>query len=378
MQVAVAERGSGKVTPLFTGWRPVYTPSGHVVFLLGDSLLAVRYDPGKRRTMGAPFLVERFSSPGSGISHFSLSESGTLLTMGPRADGRRLVEVDRQGRERVLNPDQQSYDGPRYSPDGRRIAVRIAGSGFQVWTFDIARETFARLTFSSDENFFPEWSSDGRRIAYTRRSDSTGTDLYWTDADGGGQEEPLYVGPGDQWETSFARSGRQLVFRQNDPLNNRDLWTFSMQDRRASPLLATPRDERAARLSPDGRFLAYVSDQSGDAEVYVRSFPDSSGTWLVSQGGGTEPAWSPDGRELFYRSGDWLIAVPLITTPRFSAGRRDSLFAGPYVPNPTHTNYDVHPAGDRFVMVRSSESERQVVVTLNWLPALSHDPASDQ
>jgi serine/threonine-protein kinase len=188
----------------------------------------------------------------------------------------------------------------------------------------------------------------------------------------------LYVGPGDQWETSFARSGRQLVFRQNDPLNNRDLWTFSMQDRRASPLLATPRDERAARLSPDGRFLAYVSDQSGDAEVYVRSFPDSSGTWLVSQGGGTEPAWSPDGRELFYRSGDWLIAVPLITTPRFSAGRRDSLFAGPYVPNPTHTNYDVHPAGDRFVMVRSSESERQVVVTLNWLPALSHDPASDQ
>jgi serine/threonine-protein kinase len=305
------------------------------------------------------------------IRDFALAESGALLTMGARADDRRLVEVDRRGRELVLSPDHRPYDGPRYSPDGRRIAVRIGDNGFHIWNFDIARETFVRLTFSSMENFFPEWSADGQRIAYTRRSDSTGTDIYWIDADGGGQEEALYAGAGDQWEASLARSGGFLVFRQNDSLTNRDLWVFSLRDQRASPLLATPRDERAARLSPDGRFLAYVSDQSGDAEVYVRSFPDSSGTWLVSQGGGTEPAWSPNGRELFYRSGDWMMAVPIVTSPRFSAGRRDSLFAGPYVPNPTHTNYDVHPDGNRFVMVRSSESERRVVVALNWLTVLT-------
>jgi serine/threonine-protein kinase len=332
----------------------------------------VRYDMGKRRVVGASFPVEQSStSDGSGIRDFSLAESGVLLTMGARADDRRLVEVDRQGRELVLSPDHRPFDGPRYSPDGRRIAVRIEGAGFNIWTFDIARETFARLTFRSDENFFPEWSPDGRRIAYTSRSDSTGTDIYWTDADGGGQEESVYAGPGDQWETSFARGGGQLVFRHNDSLTNRDLWVFSIRDRRASPLLATPRDERAARLSPDGRFLAYVSDQSGKAEVYVRTFPDSSGTWLVSQGGGTEPAWSRDGRELFYLSGDWMMAVPIVTSPKFSAGRRDSLFAGPYVPNPTHTNYDVHPDGNRFVMVRSSESERRVVVALNWLTLLT-------
>jgi serine/threonine-protein kinase len=152
---------------------------------------------------------------------------------------------------------------------------------------------------------------------------------------------------------------------------------MSLRDRRSFPLLRTPKDERSAQFSPDGHFLAYVSDQSGDAEVYVRSFPDSSGTWLVSQGGGTEPAWSPDGRELFYRSGDWLVAVPIVTQPRFSAGRRDSLFTGPYVPNPTHTNYDVHPAGDRFVMVRSSESERRVVVALNWLTLLTEPTGSE-
>jgi eukaryotic-like serine/threonine-protein kinase len=371
-QVAIAERGSGKVTPIFAGFRPVYAPSGHLVFLVGDSLRAVRYDLGNRRTVGAAFPVEQSSnSDGSGIRDFALAESGALLTMGARADDRRLVEVDRQGRELVLSPDPRPYDGPRYAPDGRRIGVRIGGNGFNIWNFDIARETFVRLTFSSEENFFPEWSPDGRRIAYTRRSDSTGTDIYWTDADGGGQEEAVYAGPGDQWEASFARLGDRLVFRQNDPVTNRDLWVFSLRDRRASPLLATPRDERAARLSPDGRFLAYVSDQSGDTEVYVRSFPDSSGTWLVSQGGGTEPAWSPNGRELFYRSGDWMMAVPIVTSPRFSAGRRDSLFAGPYVPNPTHTNYDVHPDGNRFVMVRSSESERRVVVALNWLTLLS-------
>jgi Tol biopolymer transport system component/tRNA A-37 threonylcarbamoyl transferase component Bud32 len=377
MQVAIAERGSGKITPLFAGWRPVYERSGHLVFLLGDSLRAIRYDMGNRRAVGAAFAAEQSSIPGSGIRHFSLSESGALLTMGARADGRRLVEVDRQGREMVLSPDARPFDGPRYSPDGRRIAVRISGDEFHIWNFDIARETFSRLTFSSAENFFPEWTSDGRRIVYTRRSDSTGTDIYWTDADGGGQEEAVYVAPGDQWETSFGRSGDRLVFRQNDSLNNRDLWVLSMRDRRASTLLATSKDERAARLSPDGRFLAYVSDQSDDAEVYVRTFPDSAGTWLVSQGGGTEPAWSPDGRELYYRSGDWLMAVPIVTQPGFSVGRRDSLFAGPYVPNPTHTNYDVHPAGNRFVMVRSSESERRVVVALNWLSLLAERTGSE-
>ena len=379
LHVAIAEEGSGKVTPLFAGFRPVYAPSGHLVFLIGDSLRAVRYDLDKRRAVGASFPVEQSSnSDETGIRDFALSESGALLTMGARADDRRLVEVDRQGRELVLSPDPRPYDGPRYAPDGRRIGVRIGGIGFNIWNFDIAGETFTRLTFSSDENFFPEWSPDGRRIAYTRRSDSTGTDIYWTDADGGGQEEAVYAGPGDQWEVSFARPAHHLVFRQNDSVTNRDLWVFSMRDRRASPLLATPRDERAARLSPDGRFLAYVSDQSGDAEVYVRSFPDSSGTWLVSQGGGTEPAWSPTGRELFYRSGDWMMAVPIVTSPRFSAGRRDSLFAGPYVPNPTHTNYDVHPDGNRFVMVRSSESERRVVVALNWLASLTRLTGVDE
>jgi serine/threonine-protein kinase len=265
VQVAIAERGSGRITPLFAGWRPVYAPSGHLVFLVGDSLRAIRYDLGKRRTVGASFSVEQSTIPGSGIRHFSLAESGALLTMGARADGRRLVEVDRQGRELILSPDLRPYDGPRYSPNGQRIAVRIAGSGFNIWSFDIARETFDRLTFSSDENFFPEWSADGQRIAYTRRSDSTGTDIYWTVAAGGGHEEALYVAPGDQWETSIARHGGRLVFRQNDSLTNRDLWVSTVDGGRAAPLLATSNDERSAKFSPAGRFLGYVSDKSGDA-----------------------------------------------------------------------------------------------------------------
>jgi Tol biopolymer transport system component len=292
--------------------------------------------------------------------------------MGVRSNDRQLVEVDRSGREVVLSPDHRPFDGPRYSPDGRRLAVRIAGGGFNIWTFDLARETFLRLTFNEWGNFFPEWSADGRRIAYAREgSPETGTDLYWTDADGGGVEQVLNSAPGGQWEASFAPGGDWMVFRQNDSVTGRDLWAMSLGDRRSFPLLKTPKDERSARFSPDGRYLAYVSNQAGRSEVYVRSFPDSSGTWLVSQGGGTEPAWSPDGRELYYRSGDWLMAVPIATRPRFSVGRRDSLFSGHYVPNPTHTNYDVHPAGNRFVMVRSGESERQVMLTLNWTTLLT-------
>jgi serine/threonine-protein kinase len=374
-QVAIAQPGSGTVMPLFAGWRPAYAPSGHLIYLTGDTLFAVRYDVGRRRTIGAPYPVQHSPGRAGKVTDFSLSSSGAMLTMGVRSNDRRLVEVDRSGRELVLSPDQRPFDGPRYSPDGRRLAVRIAGDGFHIWTLDLARETFLRLTFSSPANFFPEWSTDGRFIAYSRDSrEESGIDLYWTDADGGGREEVLNSAPGDQWEGSFAPGGNWMVFRQNDSATGRDLWALSLDDRRPFPLLATPKDERAAQLSPDGRFLAYVSDQSGDAEVYVRSFPDSSGTWLVSQGGGTEPAWSPDGRELYYRSGDWLMAVPIVTRPRFSVGRRDTLFTGPYVPYPTHTNYDVHPAGDRFVMVRSGESEREVLLTLNWLSLLT-EPA---
>jgi serine/threonine-protein kinase len=124
-------------------------------------------------------------------------------------------------------------------------------------------------------------------------------------------------------------------------------------------------------VSPDGKFLAYVSNATGRAEVYVRTLPDSGGTWLVSDGGGTEPLWAPDGRTLYYRNGDAIMGVAVDTRPSFALGKRDSLFAGSYVPNPTHTNYDVDPSGDHFLMVRMAEGERRAVVVFNWSQELA-------
>jgi Tol biopolymer transport system component len=278
---------------------------------------------------------------------------------------RALVEVDRLGRERVLSPELRGYDGPRYSPDGRLLLARIQDDeGFNIWVFDFLRGTSLRLTFDGS-SFYPEWSRDGRRVIFpSNRGSDTG--LWWKLASGAGSAEPLYDPPLAQWQSSWAPDDRYGVVRQNDPETGRDLWLLSGPERTPTPLVVTPASEHAPKVSPDGRLLAYVSNATGRAEVYVRTLPDSGGTWMVSEGGGTEPLWAPDGSQIFYRHGNAIMAVDVQTSPAFLMGRRDSLFAGSYVPNPTHTNYDVHPSGDRFVMIRMAEGERRAVVVLNW------------
>ncbi len=191
--------------------------------------------------------------------------------------------------------------------------------------------------------------------------------------DGAGEGELLFAGEHVQWETSWAPDGRSVVVRENDPETGRDLWLWRVDgtESDAEPLVQTPASEREPAVSPDGRFLAYVSDATGRSEVYVRPFPRGSGTRQVSFEGGTEPVWAPDGRELFYRLGDAILAVPVQTDPVFSTtGIAEVAIRGPYVSNSTHTNYDVHPDGDRFVMISVGERAAELVVIVNWFEAL--------
>jgi Tol biopolymer transport system component len=294
-----------------------------------------------------------------------VSPNGTLAYLTRDANRRLLIEVDRLGRERVLSPDLRGYDSPRYSPDGRRVAVRIQDDeGFHLWIFDFARGTSLRLTFDR-LSYYPEWVPDGLRIAYPSTVDRE-TGIWWKAASGGGAAERLYDPPQAQWESSWSGDGRYVVVRQNDSVTGRDLWLLTMPGRTATPLLTTPASEHSPALSPDGRFLAYVSNATGRAEVYVRTIPDSSGTWLVSVQGGGEPRWAPDGHELFYRDGEAIMSVGFEGRPAVTFGKRDTVFVGAHVPNPNHANYDVHPSGDRFVMVRMAEGERRAVIVLNW------------
>ncbi len=369
-QIGVASYRTGAVSYLVEGSRPRLAASGHLVYATTDGLWAAPFDPRELEITGPAFRVAAdFIETRAGFSDFDISPNGTLIYFTGDDRGRSLVAVDRQGREQVLTPEHRAYDGPRYSPDGNRVALRIWEGGPHIFVYEIGRGTFTRLTFDPP-NYYPEWSPDGRRVAFVTEGDG-GMDLYWRAADGSGSPEPLVTADGPQWEAAFAQDGSRLVYRQNDPETGRDLWVVSLDgNAEPEPLLKTPDQERAPRVSPDGQFVAYVSDETRRAEVFVRTFEESGGKWQISGDGGTEPLWSRDGKELFYRRGDELIAVAVETQPAFSIGASQVLFEGPYVPNPMHTNYDIHPDGDRFVMVKSAEGERQVVVVLNWVSEL--------
>jgi len=273
-----------------------------------------------------------------------------------------------------------NYVYPRLSPDGRRVAFAIPqdiddlGSRADIWIQDLERATRTRVTFEGLNRFFPVWAPDGTRIMFgSSRPGTRGYDVYWTQADGSGGEEPLVGDQYNQFPTSWSPDGRALAFYEDHPETRRDVWVLSMgAERTRSPILKTPFQERAPAFSPDGRWLAYVSDESGRDEVYVLPYPGPGGKVAISTGGGTEPVWSADGRELFYRSSDRMIVVAVKTAPTFAAGAPRVLFQEPYVRDNSSgagiPNYDVSRDGQRFVVVKdagvgaTSEPERIVVV----------------
>jgi serine/threonine-protein kinase len=370
-RVAVLSRETGSYEYLIEGFHPVFSESEHILFGTVDTLWAVGYDresrtiKGPRRVLEADVGLEPYS-----VRDFGISSTGTLVYIREGSFERQLVEVDREGREHLLIPDTRSFGTPRYDPTGQRISVIVQDGDFNVWLFDVRRRSLQRLTFEGD-NYYPAWSPDGRSLVYSADQDEDGTnDLVRRRADGTGGVVPVYGTEQAQWDMEFAPDGRTAIFRQNDSITGRDLWLLDLPSGEATPFLVTRHQERAPKISPDGSLLAYVSDESGTSQVYLRTFPDTSGKWLVTAEGGTEPVWAPSGRELFYRSADQVVAVSIDPGPPLIIGTHVVLLEGPYVPNPMHANYDIHPDGDRFVMLRSGEGERSVVVVTNLFAEL--------
>ncbi len=183
---------------------------------------------------------------------------------------------------------------------------------------------------------------------------------------------PSLSGANPQFPMSWSGDGKVLAFTERKPSAERDIWVLEQGSTNPSPFLVTPVDESAPAFSPDGHFLAYVSDESGRPEVFVQPYPGPGGRWLISTDGGSDPMWSAGGREILYRRGDDIVAVPVQTTPAFSAGAPQRVFDGRFEASDAARNYDVSGDGRRFVMVRSEESELplQFHAVFNWFAEL--------
>jgi eukaryotic-like serine/threonine-protein kinase len=378
-QVAAQPVGTGERRNLIQeGTLPHYAPSGHLVYAQGGNLLAVPFDPQRLRATGAavPVVEGVLQSPVTGAAQYSFSAAGSLVYVpgGIQTAQRRLVWVTRSGTEQLLAAPVHGYANPRLSPDGRQVAVGITESESHIWLYDLSQETLTRLTFEGKLNNRPVWTSDGKRIAFVSNKEGP-QNLYWQLADGSGGLERLTTSDETQTPNSWSPDGQLLAFLVVNPATGLDIWVLRMGDRKAQPFLRTPFNEGAPRFSPDGRWLAYVSDESGHIEIYVQPYPGPGGKWQISTDGGTEPVWNPSGRELFYRSGDKMMAVDIATQHGFAAGKPRMLFEGPYMSSPlTAANYDVSPDGQQFLMVKRSEQAQtaptQINVVLNWFEEL--------
>ncbi len=306
-----------------------------------------------------------FSFPYAGYV-FSTSSNGTLAYL-PLDPPERLVWVDRQGRAEPLEFPAGRYVEPRLSPGGERVAVlEMEGGTGTLRVIDILSGT--PTTIPQDTNTKSIlWMPNGRNMAFS--SNRAGSwDIYSIDVDSGGEAEELLVKEFDQFPNSWSPDESLLAYSEFNPLTSLDIWVLSRDDNDMRPFIVTPGNDYFAQFSPDGKWLAYVSDETGRDQVYICSFPDCADRRTVSFG--TEPKWSPDGQELFFRNGNQMWAVEIRDQTNMTLGERKELFEGQFrSPGVNLGSYDVHPDGDRFLMITDS-SKDEIRVVQNWFEEL--------
>ncbi|MGH9837226.1 MAG: protein kinase domain-containing protein [Blastocatellia bacterium] len=351
------------------------TGSGHLLFVRAGALVAQPFDASSLKLTGEPFAVaDKVSVNNIGKGHFSVSDNGSLAYDPTGAsNNQQLTWVDRTGKllETVGTPGVIEY--PRLSPDGKRIAVvrRDAQTGtWDIYVIDLARGASSRLTFDPGDDRSPVWSPDGSRIAWSSNR-GAGFQIYQKLASGVGQEELLLksdvrIGPGN-----WSADGRFILYTRTDPKTEADLWILPLEGERQPFLfLQTPFIKIWPRFSPDGRWIAYGSNDQGRYEVYVQTFPASGGKWQVSTNGGIQPHWRSDGKELFYISDGKPMAVEVKPGSSFEAGMPKALFD--LEPLRATADYAVTADGQRFLFVTQGEATAslQYTVVLNWMAEL--------
>jgi len=363
VQPATGERH----TVVERGTFPRYTLNGHLLFYRDGELFGAPFDARTQRVTGpAVRVLANLPAGTSGVPLLAVSAAGTLV-YSPVTTAARLVWVSRLGFEQSVIDTPRPYQNPRLDPRGRWVLVQAG----DLWLHDLMRATFTRVaTDDLARAAFPVLTPDGERVVY-----KTNRGLSWLALDGSGRGEAIAGTEFNDYPGSVSSDGKLLLFVRLTPGTSGDIYGASLDgDAAIRPLLQTPAYDGSARLSPDGRWLAYSSDDSGRMEVYLRPFPAPDQRWQVSTQGGTQPVWSPDGQELFYRDGDKMMAVgvqvisdaaPVLSEPEVLFEHPYSFGAGITIPN-----YDVSADGQRFLMVKEDAGVRHLNLVLNWTEEL--------
>jgi serine/threonine-protein kinase len=354
-----------------------YLPSGHLVYMNGGTLFAVRFDRERLEVQGTPtpVLEDVAYSASVGSAQMDFSRTGTLVYRSSKA-GSGLVTVqwlDESGNTRHLLPVPGNYMSPSLSPDGSRLALSSAGD---IWVYQLGRGSMTRLTFGGGYGN-PLWSPDSRYIVFRAAQG-----MWWTHADGAGQAQPLTRSDRRQIPWSFTPDGKRLAFNELRPATGDDIWTVPVEAassglRAGKPdvFLQTPFHERTPTFSLDGRWIAYQSNESGAFEVYVRAFPDGHGRWRISRDRGNTPAWSHNGRDLFFRSYNVLMAASYETRGDSFAAEMPRGWFEKGIPNfPSTKSYDPAPDGKRVVALIPADTPEEprdrVIFLLNFFDEL--------
>ena len=361
---------TGESLVLAEGAYPVFSPSGHIVYQRQGGLWALPFSLSALKPAGEAFpIVDNACCP-------SVAQDGTLVSIERRGVGlTQLVWRDRAGANLgEIGQPQEGILYPVLSPDDRRVAVRSNESGnTDIWVHEVERRLKQRLTFDAATDLRPQWSPSGRVISFQSLRGGN-YDIFSRAADGTGEAKLLVGTDASERPYGWSRDGNYLFYTVQAE-ENRDVWYLKRkgdgEEFESVLYLATPFNENSPDLSPDGRFLAYCSNSSGEDQVYVRPFPSGEGQWQVSVNGGCQPRWSRDGTELFYVEDDTLTAVVVTISPAFAAVSTTPLFSDSHlsVVSSSRVSYDVSADG-RFVLTDSvetaAEKPRSIHVVENW------------
>lgn len=356
------------------GMYPRWVEGGFLTFLQQDgTLFAVSFDAEARKITGAPVpIADRVRFGPAFPGKMGVARSGTVAFLQGGNSLRQLVLADAGGPVTVLPGPSRFYDAPRFSPDGQRIAVDVtefAGvTTNDIWLYDLRSEQMSRLTFDSS-SYVGAWAPEGRHLVYTGR----GRTVLRIPTDGSGVPETLLVRQSGAGELELARDGKTMAIRQTVSGTTRDVWVGSLDSSQAErPLLRTPFNERSIALSPDGKWLAYVSNESGSDELYVRRLEEGSGRWRVPKSGAGEPRWGSGGRELFFRVADTVMAMVMTPGPEPDFSGVRTVLVGLFVNNNQRAVWDIAPDGRRFVFTRnqSEANTPSLTVLLHWFDRL--------
>jgi serine/threonine protein kinase len=361
------------------GFYARYLPSGHVVYMHEGTLFAVPFDLKRLEVTGqpAPILEGVLANPASGAAQFAFSDTGNFVYVSGGAGNQKLsiYWMDHEGKFAPLRETPGDYRSPAFSPDGKHLALEIFdGKRSDIWVYEWERDTITRLTFAGESNVRPVWTPDGQRIVYSSQEKGEAINLSWIRADGAGNAERLTQSKDSQYPDSWSPNGKILASEQINPGTNVDIMMLSIEgDEKSgwrpgalSPFVNSAADERWPAFSPDGHWLAYQSNESGNYEVYVRPFPGPGGKWQLSTSGGLFPKWSRDGKELFYRTvtdSKIMVVTFSVSGDSFRADKPQFWSPAQFADLGTGIKTgDLHPDGKRFAVLKTPGTEQNAAV----------------